>query len=215
MARITVLGGTGYAGAAIVAEAAARGHEVTAFSRTRPSDPLPAVRYVEGEATDEAALASVIGGAEVVVAALSPRGALAERFREVYRTAGRLADAAHARLLVVGGYSSLRPAEGADRFVSDLSDIPERTHPEILAGAALILEDLPATPHSLDWTFISPPLGFGSWVPGEQRGRYRIGGEVALQPDDGGAISAADYALGVLDLVEQPAHRREHVNLAH
>ena len=34
MARITILGGTGYAGAAIVAEAANRGHEVTSVSRS-------------------------------------------------------------------------------------------------------------------------------------------------------------------------------------
>ena len=33
MSRITVIGGTGYAGSAIVAEAASRGHEVTALSR--------------------------------------------------------------------------------------------------------------------------------------------------------------------------------------
>ncbi|HBX80751.1 MAG TPA: NAD-dependent epimerase, partial [Propionibacteriaceae bacterium] len=34
MARITVLGGTGYAGSNIVKAAAARGHQVTSFSRT-------------------------------------------------------------------------------------------------------------------------------------------------------------------------------------
>ena len=37
MARITVLGGTGYGGSAVVREAARRGHEVLAVSRTAPS----------------------------------------------------------------------------------------------------------------------------------------------------------------------------------
>ena len=43
MARITVIGGTGYAGSAIVAEAAARGHHVTALSRSLPDAPIPNV----------------------------------------------------------------------------------------------------------------------------------------------------------------------------
>ena len=34
MSRIAVIGGTGYAGSAIVAEAAARGHQVSALSRS-------------------------------------------------------------------------------------------------------------------------------------------------------------------------------------
>ena len=215
MSRITVVGGTGYAGSAIAAEAATRGHDVTALSRSRPEPPIPGVTYVQGDATDEATLSSVIKGADVVVAALSPRGPLADKFRDVYRTIARLADATGARLFVVGGYSSLRPAPGADRFASDLSHVPDALRPEIIAGAALITEDLPATPATLDWTFVSPARGFGSWVPGERLGRYRLGDDVALQPGDGGAISAPDYALGFVDLIERGDHHRTQVNLAH
>src|ERR1700754_153455 len=91
MSRIVVIGGTGYAGSAIVAEAAARGHEVTAFSRSLPASQIEGVDYVQGDATDEAALSSAISGADVVVAALSPRGPLEGPFREVNRTIARLA----------------------------------------------------------------------------------------------------------------------------
>ena len=93
MSRITVIGGTGYAGSAIVAEAAARGHEVTALSRSLPDEPVPGVNYVQGDATDESALSSAVSGADVVVGALAPRGPLAGSFRDVYRTTARLADA--------------------------------------------------------------------------------------------------------------------------
>jgi putative NADH-flavin reductase len=215
MSRITVLGGTGYAGSAVVAEAAARGHQVTAFSRSLPTEPVAGVTYVQGDATDEAALASVVSGAEVVVAALAPRGPLADSFRDVYRTVARLADAEGARLFVVGGFSSLRPAPGAPRFVEDLSQIPAALHPEILAGAALIIEDLPGAPETLDWVFVSPAQLFGAYAPGERRGEYRVGDDVAVQPDGGGAISAEDYALGLVDLVERGEHHRAHVNLAY
>ncbi|MBW8705661.1 hypothetical protein MBT84_39245 [Streptomyces sp. MBT84] len=215
MSRITVIGGTGYAGSAIVAEAAARAHQVTALSRSLPDAPIPNVTHVEGDAADEATLLAAIEGADVVVAALAPRGPLAGTFRDVYSTIARLADAEGALLFVVGGYSSLRPAPGADRFVTDLSHIPTELHDEILAGAALIIEDLPATPATLDWVFVSPALRFGAHVPGEQLGRYRLGSDVAVQPEDGGAISAADYALGFVDLIEKGDHHRAQVNLGH
>ena len=151
MSRIAVIGGTGYAGSAIVAEAAARGHQVTALSRSLPDAPIPNVTYVQGDATDEATLSALIEGADVVVGALAPRGPLAGTFRDVYSTIARLADAAGVPLFVVGSHSSLRPAPGADRFVTDLSHIRAELHgdpayDEIRAGAALIIEDLPATP---------------------------------------------------------------------
>jgi putative NADH-flavin reductase len=215
VSRITVIGGTGYAGSAIVAEAAARGHQVTALSRSLPDAPIPNVTYVQGDATDEATLAAAIEGADVVVGALAPRGPLTGTFRDVCSTIARLADAAGARLFVVGGYSSLRPAPGADRFVTDLSYIPAELHDEIRAGAALIIEDLPATPATLDWVFVSPALAFGAYMPGEQLGRYRLGDDVAVQPEGGGAISAADYALGFVDLIEKGDRHRAQVNLSH
>jgi putative NADH-flavin reductase len=215
MARITVIGGTGYAGSAIVAEAAARGHEVTAFSRSLPADRVQVVDYVQGDASDEAALTSVVSGADVVVAALAPRGPLADSFRDVYRTIARLPDAEEARLFVVGGFSSLRPAAGGPRFVEDLSHVPAELHGEILAGAALIIEDLPATPETLDWVFVSPAMKFGSFAPGERLGEYRVGDDVAVAPEDGGAISGADYAIGLVDLIEEDNHHRAHVNLGY
>lgn len=215
MSHVTVIGGTGYAGSAIVAEAAARGHQVTALSRSLPDAPIADVTYVRGDATDEETLSAAVEGADVVVGALAPRGPLAGAFRDVYGTIARLADAAGVALFVVGGYSSLRPAPGADRFVTDLSHIPAELHDEIRAGAALIIEDLPATPATLDWVFVSPALRFGAHMPGERLGRYRLGDDVAVQPEDGGAISAPDYALGLIDLIDKNDHHRTQVNLAH
>lgn len=213
MSRITVIGGTGYAGSAIVERAAARGHRVSVLSRTRPAAPIADVTYVQGDAGDEATLSSVIADADVVVSTLAPRGPLTHTFRDVNRTIARLADAAGAKLYVVGGFSSLRPAPGADRFVTDLSDLPTELHDEVLAGAALITEDLPATPASLDWVFVSPARMFGAFAPGETLGHYRLGDDVAVEPVTGGAISAADYASGFVDLIDQGEHHRAHVNL--
>lgn len=214
MKRITVIGGTGYAGSAIVAEAAGRGHQVTALSRSLTDRPVTGVTYVQGDASDEATLTAAMEGADVVVDALAPRGLGATAWRDVHRTIAHVADAVGVRLFIVGGASSLRPAPGAQRFVADLSAVPTELHDEIRSGAAFITEDLPATPASLDWVFVSPALRFGAHMPGDVLGRYRLGDDVAVQ-SDGGAISAADYALGLVDLIENGSHHRAHLNLGH
>ncbi|MEV0278898.1 hypothetical protein AB0I22_21285 [Streptomyces sp. NPDC050610] len=61
--------------------------------------------------------------------------------------AARLVDAAGAPQYVVGGYSSLRTAPGARRFVTDLGHIPAELHDETLAGAAFVIEGLQLRPH--------------------------------------------------------------------
>ena len=79
MARITILGGTGYAGAAVVAEAAKRGHQVTSVSRSEPETRVDGVEYVVGSALDGATLDAVLPGRDVVISAISPRGDMADK----------------------------------------------------------------------------------------------------------------------------------------
>ena len=46
MARIVVIGGTGYAGRHIVQEAVSRGHEVVSISRSVPENPVEGATVV-------------------------------------------------------------------------------------------------------------------------------------------------------------------------
>lgn len=216
MTRITIVGGTGYAGSAVAREAASRGHDVTSFSRTAPTGDarLDGVTYVTGSLLDAEVRARAVEGADVLVSTLSPRGELDGRIVEVDGELAALAAAAGTRLIVVGGYSSLRPAEGAPRFAEG-DDIP----PQFAAEARQmndVLAGLLDAPEALDWTFFSPAQQFGAYVPGEALGHYRVGGEVAFMDADGvSAISGADFALAIVDEIEQPAHRREHVSIAY
>ena len=75
MTRISVLGGTGYAGGHVVREAVSRGHEVTSYSRTLPAAPLDGATCRAGNGLDEAFLASGVQDAEVAFDTLSPRSA--------------------------------------------------------------------------------------------------------------------------------------------
>lgn len=211
MTAITVVGGTGYAGAAVVAEAARRGHTVTAISRTAPGTQAEGVEYVTGDLTQSV---PDIAGAEVVVAALSPRGDNAGKLRDAYRSLAQAAATNGARFVGIGGFSSLRPAEGAPRFVEG-DDLP----PEFAAEAREmndILADLATGSVDVDWLFVSPAAEFGSHAPGEALGRYRVSGEVALFDQDGkSAISGADFARAVLDEIETPTRHRAQIHFAY
>jgi hypothetical protein len=214
MARISILGGTGYAGSAIAREAARRGHAVSSYSRRLPGDRIDGVEYVAGSVLDRSVRARALDGADVVVVALAPRGDMADQMHPAVAALTEDAAAAGVRLGVVGGAGSLHVAEGGPRLV-DTPEFPEAFKPEVLTMAA-ILEDLKATPESLDWFFVSPGGSFGAHAPGEPTGRYRVGGDVLLTDQNGvSAISGADYALALVDEIETPAHHRTRFTVAY
>lgn len=216
MSRITVLGGTGYAGAAIAAEAAKRGHDVTAVSRTRPDHPIEGVDYVTGSVLDAATLDAVVPGRDVVISALSPRGDMAGKVDGVLRDLAERIDGTPTRLAHVGGASSLLVEPGGPRLWDVTKDhVPDDVKPEIETGLR-ILDDFRASPGTLDWFYVSPPETFGSWVPAPVTGEYRLGADVLLRDGSGeSTISAADLAVAIVDEIEHPQHRRRRFTAAH
>ena len=216
MSRITVLGGTGYAGAAIVAEAARRGHEVTSVSRTTPADPIAGVDYVSGSVLDAAVLDQVVPGRDVVISALSPRGDMAGKVEDVLREVARRVDGTPTRVAHVGGASSLLTEPGGPRLWDVTHEhVPDDVKPEVVTGLN-ILDDLRSTPESVDWFYISPPEKFGAWEATPVKGQYRLGGDVLLRDESGvSTISAADLALAIVDEIEKPAHRRRRFTAIH
>jgi len=214
MARISVLGGTGYAGSAVVREAAKRGHDVTAVSRTAPEVPVPGVTYVAGSVLEPEVLRQAVEGVDVVFEALSPRGDMVGKVQAVIDDLIRLADEAGLRLGALGGVSSVLVAPEGPRLF-DVSDPAPEVLPEIQLGLDK-LAALKGSPASLDWFYVSPAVEFGAWVPSTETGRYRISDDVLLKgPDGSSEISAGDLAIAVLDEIEKPEHRRRRFHVAH
>ncbi len=207
MARIVVLGGTGYAGRHIVQEAVSRGHDVIAVSRSTPSDPVEGASFVQGSALDAASLANAFDGADAVVSALSPRGDMTDRVLDALRNVVDALGDTRTRLGVIGGAGgSLVAPEGPRLF--DL-DFPEEYRHEAQVGIDS-LELLQSTDAGLDWFFIHPAEVFGPWAEGERTGHYRDGGDVLVRDAEGKSfISGADLAVAVVDEIEQGNHRRE------
>lgn len=207
MARIVVIGGTGYAGGNIVAEAASRGHDVVSVSRTAPEQPVEGVEYVAADVLEIDSLDDILAGADVVVSSVSPRGDMTDRGLDVIRAlVARLTDTG-VRLGVVGGaMGSLASVDGPRLW--DLG-VPEQYRHEASVGVQT-LELLQESAPGLDWFLVHPPKVFGSWEPGERTGAYRTGGDVVVEDAYGTSyISGADFAVAVVDEIEQPAHRRQ------
>lgn len=214
MLNITVIGGSGYAGAHIAEAAAVRGLVVTSMSRSEVPMQIAGVNYVTGSITEAADRARAVEGADVVVVAIAPRGEMLGKVREAIAELADLAEAAGVRLGVVGGAGSLLQEEGGD-LVMNGEGFPDNILPEAKEMGE-VLEDLRHAPESLDWFYVSPAGGFGPWAPGQYTGEYRVGGDVLLVDDAGqSAISGADFGVAVVDEVETPSHQRARFTVAY
>lgn len=152
----------------------------------------------------------------MVVSALSPRGDMAdlEAFRALIASVARLAREKGVRLGVIGGAGSLLVAEGGPKLV-DTPEFPKEfaEEPRVLDA---VLQDLRGAEEGLDWFFVSPAGGFGSFAPGERTGSYRVGGDVLLTDENGDSnLSGQDLAVALVDEIETPAHRRTRFTVAY
>lgn len=214
MTRVTIIGGSGYAGSHIVEAAADRGLDVTSVSRSEVAEQVAGVNYVTGSILDAADRAKALDGADVVIVAISPRGDMVGRARPAIAALAEEAAAAGVRLGVIGGSGSLQAEEGGPRL-AETPEFGEEYRPEALEMAG-VLDDLLAAPEGLDWFLVSPPGDFGPWVAGEFTGRYRVGGDVLLTDAEGrSAISGADFGVAVVDEIETPAHHRARFSVAY
>lgn len=207
MARIAVIGGTGYAGRHIVAEAVNRGHHVVSVSRSVPAERVDGATYLQGTLLDAPGLVAQLDGMDVVVSTIPARGDMLGKVRSGTAEFLKVLPA-EVRVGVVGGAGGCLVAPGGGRLIDEPSFM-EEIKPE--AGEAIaVLEDLQANDHGHDWFYIHPAGGFGGWNPGERTGAYRDGGDVLVTDAEGNSfISGADFALAVVDEIEAPKHRRE------
>lgn len=114
------------------------------------------------------------------------------------------------RLLVVGGAGSLYVNPEHTACVSDGPDFPDIFKP--LAGAmAKALGELRER-EDVRWTYISPAGDFQA--DGERTGSYILGGEeLTLNERGESIISYADYAIAMMDEIENGSHIRKRISV--
>jgi uncharacterized protein len=198
--RIAVYGGAGTVGSRIVAEAASRDHSVTVITRSKGAADLPTGATARtGDAADAGDVAKVASEHDVIVSAIGPSriGGRVEAFLTALR---RLAEnVGTRRLIVVGAAGPLFVAPGLS--LVDTPDFPPQHRHEALAQLAA-LQQLKNGGGFVDWVYVSPAP---TTTPGRRTGRYRVGSDMVV----GDSISAEDFAVAIVDEIEQPKHRRE------
>lgn len=205
MARIAVIGGTGYAGRHIVAEAVNRGHTVVSVARTVPNERVEGATYIEGTLLDIPTLVAELEGVDVVVSTVPARGDMLGKVRPaVAQLVAALPESV--RVGVIGGAGGSLVSEGGPRVID--GDFAEEYKPEALEAIG-VLDDLRAVPEDRDWFYVHPAGGFGVWAPGERTGEYRTGGDVLVVDAEGESyISGPDLAVAIVDEIENPQHSR-------
>lgn len=212
--HMTVFGAAGNVGSRVVAEALARGHEVTAVVR----DPqrlqgLPGIADTRtGDATSVEDVAALSAGRDLVLSATRPAPG---REHELVTMADALLAGLRrtgARLLLVGGAASLSvPDAGGTTVIDDPRYLPAAARDIALACIDQLAACRAAT--DVEWTYLSPPARL---QPGTRTGRYRMGTDELLV-DAGGSstISMEDFAVALLDEAERPRHHRRRFTVAY
>lgn len=216
--KVALIGGTGFVGSALLDELLQRGHEVVALARDPGKYPArPGLSVVRADVQDAQQVQQAVTGSDAVLSAFNAGWGNPNIYQDFMQGSHSIQAGTKAagvkRYIVVGGAGSLYAAPGLQ-----IVDTPGFPAP-ILDGARAardLLKELQAQEHDLDWTFLSPPIGFKPGVRAERTGRYRVGrDEPLMDGDQPGSISAADLAVAVVDELERPAHVRQRFTIAH
>lgn len=208
--KVIVLAATGQIGRAVISELLSRGHDVTAVARS-PEKLPSSIKTIKDDLSSTDRLVDIISGFDAVVSGYGPSKEDERYFSDIVYTdelvavTERLIKAVEIakvpRLVVAGGAGSLWFKPGVT--VLNSGHWPERFVPiatsHVKAFAALRESDI-------NWTYFSPPMLI---QPGVRTGQFRLGGDDTIW--DGGKrswISFEDYAVALVNELEEPAHER-------
>ncbi|WP_249599027.1 NAD(P)-dependent oxidoreductase [Peribacillus frigoritolerans] len=200
--KIGIIGASGKAGSLILKEALTRGHEVTAIVRDEARVQIQGASVLEKDVFH--LKAEDIKEFDVVVNAFGA----APGKEHLHVDAGKILieamkGAPQTKLIVVGGAGSLFVDEAKTIRVLDTPEFPK----EYFATAFNQSKNLGDLQNATDiqWTFISPSAFFDP--QGNRTGGYKLGKDNLLVNSKGESyVSYADFALAVLDEIENPQH---------
>lgn len=216
MKNVVLIGASGFVGTAILEELLNRGYCVTAVVRnpekmtTRNAN----LSVVKADVSDVNTLAAVCKGKDAVISAYNPGWANPDIYEETLKNYPLILEAVRKsgvkRLLCVGGAGTLFCAPGIR--VVDSGAIPA----EFMGGAKSLGEfylNTLCNEKEIDWVFFSPA---GSLEPGKRTGKFRLGKDDLIVDETGKShISVGDYALAMVDELEQANHHRERFTIGY
>ena len=202
--KIALIGVSGNVGKRIAEEALNRGHQVTGIARN--IDDVAARNNLSlklGDISDPEALAGMLKGNDLVVSSVKTTDFDPGQLITAVRLSGIK------RWLVVGGAGSLEVSPGVTAL--DSGKLPDFVVPAA-RGAQNLLNILRPV-QDLDWTVLSPAFEF---TAGKRTGKFRLGkDEIIIDQNGKSAISFEDYAVALLDEIEEPRHLKERFSIGY
>lgn len=196
--KLALIGATGFVGQYLLTEALARQHQVTALVRN--PEKVAAAKNLTAQAVDvhnPKQLTDALKGQDAVILSLHHDGLDFHALINAVKASGV------PRLLIVGGAGSLEVAPGVQ-----LVDTP--SFPAEWKSVALAARDFLKVlrgEKALDWTYLSPSAFI---EPGERTGKFRLGTEQLLLNEKGESrISTQDFAIALIDELENPTHSQQ------
>lgn len=216
MKNVTLIGASGFVGTAILNELLARGHRVTAVVRNPGKIGIksPSLTVVQADVTDTSALVAACKGRDAVISAYNPGWANPNIYEETLRNYPLILEAVRQsgvkRLLCVGGAGTLFCAPGLR--VVDSGVIPDAIMGGVRSLGEFYLNTL-MNEKEIDWIFFSPA---GTLEPGKRTGKFRLGKDDLIVDENGNShISVEDYAVAMVDELENPKHHYERFTIGY
>ena len=214
--EVLLIGATGFVGSAILNELLNRGHKVTAVVRDPAKlEGKAGVTAVKEDVANVDAIAALARGKDAVISAYNPGWANPDIATLITENYPRILNAAKqsgvGRLLIVGGAGTLFCAPGLR--VVDSGAIPE----EIMGGVRPLGDFYLNTlmnENDIDWVFFSPAGAFDE--NGQRTGEFRLGKDDLIVDAEGNShISVQDYAVAMVDELEQENHHKERFTIGY
>lgn len=216
MKNVVLIGASGFVGTAILNELLNRGHKVTAIVRdpAKVTASNPNLKVIQADVTDTDVLIEASKGKDAVISAYNPGWKNPNIYEETLKNYPLIVDsvkkAGVERLLIVGGAGTLFYAPG--KMVMDADDVPAKLLPGIKSLGEFYLNTL-RKENDIDWIFLSPAANM---APGERTGKFRIGKDDLVVDVNGDSnISVEDYAVAMVDELEQKHHHKERFTIGY
>ena len=216
MKNVILIGATGFVGSAILNELVNRGHKVTAV--VRDIEKLPKnenVVAVKEDVANVEAIVKLAEGKDAIISAYNPGWMNPDIANLIETNYPRILEAAKKsgvkRMLIVGGAGTLFCAPGLR--VVDSGAIPQ----EIMGGVRPLGDFYLNTlmkENDIDWIFFSPAGAFDN--DGKRTGIFRLGKDDLIVDEQGNShISVQDYAMAMVDELEQENHHKERFTIGY
>ena len=218
--KVALIGATGFVGASLLEELLRRGHEVVVLVRHPEKFAVREhVQIIKADVQHSDEVRRAVAGADAVVSAFNAGWANPNIYDDFMHGSRAIAKGIKAagikRYLVVGGAGSLYV--NGQQLV-DSPDFPAAIKPGATAARDMYTEL--QREQELDWTVLSPAVGFHGGSAAQAKGRtghYRLGNDEPLMRADGqpGDISVQDLAVALIDALEQNRYLKARFTVAY